>query len=51
MLNVLNFLFLTALTDINPATGINLWVVIIPAGVALLVLIAMFIIGKKSKKK
>jgi len=43
---------LTALsTTANPATGVELWQVAIPAGIALAVLIAVFILGKKNKKK
>ncbi|MCL2036459.1 MAG: hypothetical protein FWG83_03620 [Oscillospiraceae bacterium] len=34
----------------NPAVGVDLWSAIIPAGVAFVVLIVLFALGKKKKK-
>jgi hypothetical protein len=36
---------------INPAAGVDLWAAVIPAGAALVVLIVLFALGKKKKKK
>jgi hypothetical protein len=39
------------LIDSNPATGVDLMTAIIPAAIAFVVLVVLFIMGKTGKKK